>query len=586
MRRSKEPVVKSLADRLLAAADAVPVPASPAVHLAALLTILRWIAVLGLAAVLGASIVSGRVPAESWSRLWAVWGAMAVFNAVVSGVGPARFATQRSLSLQLAADVLFLAALLQLAGGITNPFSGIFVLQAAVIPVILEEGRAKRAIALLVLFIAGLTALEATGVAPPGCLRGADGLCPTEIDPLGVAAAGASVVVLVVFSSLMVLALISQLRNDRDRLSRATADLAREAIQLGDARATLWSEREKLQALVECMADAVVFAAPDGRVLLHNRAAAGLWTDKPGAERDLHVCHERDKWSAMLEKLTNPGPEEAHPTLTLGGRHYEATYARVALADGTLFGAVMIARDITERVLEQASNMHKERMATVGKLAAGLAHEINNPLGAIALFTEHAIKKLGSGSPLTEHLETVLRNTNQCKKIVHDLLDYARQRLPERRHLGVAELLGDVARTLAPHCERAQVELSVVRAPGSPEQVFGDRDQLRQVLVNLGLNSLEAMGGKGRLSFAVADGPRPVISVIDDGPGIAPEHRDKIFSEFFTTKPEGTGLGLAVARDIALAHRGRLYLDPSHTPGCRFVLELPVRAESDAEAEA
>jgi two-component system sensor histidine kinase FlrB len=347
------------------------------------------------------------------------------------------------------------------------------------------------------------------------------------------------------------------------------------------------AEQGKLKLIVNCMNDAVIFAAPSGRVLLFNRAAAGMLAPRPGAADDVYVCHEPHVWDKLLAKLTDPGPSEVHPLLEIGGRQYEATYARVDGPHGGLYGAVMVARDVTERLQEQVTRMQEERMATVGKLAAALAHELNNPLGAIALFSQHALKGLEPTSRLAEHLGTVLRNADLCKKIVRDLLEYARQRPPQSKPFLLEDLLGDVRRTLAPYCAQAGIALETIVDPRLPRQAVGDPVQLRQLLVNLGLNAVEAMTAGGALTFR-ASGSDGVLrfAVEDTGPGVAAAERDRIFSAFYTTKSEGTGLGLAVARDIAEGHAGQLELDESHTAGARFVLSIPVRSLPSARVEA
>ena len=213
----------------------------------------------------------------------------------------------------------------------------------------------------------------------------------------------------------------------------------------------------------------------------------------------------------------------------------------------------------------------------MGKLAAALAHELNNPLGAISLFTQHALAEIKPPDPLADYLGTVLRNANLCKKIVRDLLEYARQRPPERREFPLRELLGDVVRTLEPHAQTSGVAIRC--EPNSKGDVFlhGDPDQLRQVLVNLGLNSIEAMPKGGILTFRLdpAPGGSVRMAVADTGVGIALEQQERIFTAFHTTKPEGTGLGLTVARDLVAAHGGTLEVQSTPGKGTTFTITLP-----------
>lgn len=338
----------------------------------------------------------------------------------------------------------------------------------------------------------------------------------------------------------------------------------------------LQQERETLQSIIDCMADVVIFASPDGRLLLRNRASDQLYPQGVPTG-DLHVCHDSAVWDRLLAKLANPGPKENHPVLNVDGHAFEATYARVCGPDGTLRGVVMVARDITERLQTQAWRMQEERMAVVGRLAAGLAHELNNPLSCIALFTQQAIKRASDDAPLREYLGTVLRNANQCAKIVKDLLVYARQRAPEKRATDAVELLRDVIRTVDASAAAANVKV-VLAWDGTPSTYTLDPDQMRQVLVNLALNGIDSMDGGGTLELRCArTADALLLAVKDTGCGIPAADLELIFRPFFTTKATGTGLGLAVAQDIVHAHGG--VITPESAAGCgtTFTVSLPLK---------
>ncbi|MCC6751491.1 MAG: hypothetical protein IT371_27815 [Deltaproteobacteria bacterium] len=556
--------------------------------LAAWLLGLRWVAVAALVVVVVLSTsVSHRVGEGAAAGLYGLVGVLAAFNAALSVAGPSRLASELALGLQIGGDVLILGGLVHLAGGIANPFSGFFVFHAVIASLVLKPTQAARFAAFIAGFVLLLTAAEASGWLAPSCLRDARGICQPAGDALELLAYGLGVSVLVAGCAAIVIALHAQSRRDRDELREATEQLAAEAARLDGARSELAVAQEKLQSIVQCMADAVIFATPDGKVLLHNKAAAELWQGE--AQVPLHaleVCHTPASWAAVMAKVQDPAPIEEHPVLQLNGRAYEATYARVSGPAEELYGVVMVARDITERLAEQASHVQRERMATVGRLAAALAHELNNPLGAIALFTQHALKHLDPGVPLADHLGTVMRNANLCKKIVRDLLEYARQRPPERRELEVRDLLDDVVRTLQPQGQQSRILLVTVVHEGVSRPIFGDPDQLRQVLVNLGLNAIDAMPDGGRLVFAVDRLPDGGvrIDVRDTGSGIAPEELERVFQPFHTTKAEGTGLGLAVARDLVAAHGGRIDLTSDLGRGSTFSVLLPAALEVAGEA--
>lgn len=539
---------------------------------------LRWIAVFVSAAVVGfATLASNRVPPESAPYLWAGVIALAAFNAVLSLLGPQRLSSQRALAVQVAGDVTALGWLIHHAGGLQNPFAGFFVFHAAIAAVVLEARPARRVAVAIASFVLALAAAEAS-VLPPGCLLGdAQGACPAAVDWMFHVGTGVGVAVLVVGCAVIVIPLMHLLHAERERLAQTSSALAARAGELVTAQTEVQQERERLQTIIDCMADAVLYVTPDGVVRLHNRAAQKFFPPEALSNGDLRACHPPETWKLLLEKVTAPEPVEVHPILQVNGRSYEASYARVGDADGNIHGVVMAARDITERIEAQQWRMQEERMAVVGKLAAALAHELNNPLGAIALFTQHALAEIKPRDPLAEYLGTVLRNANLCKKIVRDLLEYARQRPPERREVAVGELLGDVVRTLEPHAQRSGVAIRGEVNGQGDAFLYCDPDQMRQVLVNLGLNSIEAMPNGGALTFRLepAAGGTVRVAVVDTGQGIPPEQQERIFTAFHTTKPEGTGLGLTVAQDVVAAHGGTIEVSSTPGEGSIFTVTLP-----------
>jgi signal transduction histidine kinase len=532
---------------------------------------LRWVACAGAALVVAGAAWQDRLaPGAGWP-LWGGVLGLAVFNVALSARAVEAWAHDRGLALQIAGDALLLAWLLHHAGGLTNPFSAMFVFHATTAAVVLPAVRARRVAAGIGLLIGSLAALEATGVWPAWPLSLGHG-APAPLDAGLLVVSGLSAMGITLGAGAIVGVLVTRLRDER----RLLAD-----------------ERERLQTIIDCMGDAVLFVTPDGVIRLRNAAAQQLWPEGSPPDADLRACHPAERWDALLGLLGRAEPLAVHPVLAVRGRHFEASWSHVTGPDGRPHGVVMVARDITERVARQQHQMQEERMATVGKLASGLAHELNNPLGAIALFTQHALSTVRPDEPLADHLGTVLRNANLCKTIVRDLLAYARRRPPERSDTSVAELLADVERTLSPRAAANGATLCVDVGPGTPTAVFGDADQLRQVLVNLGLNALEAIGmrrGMVCLSASAVPGvPEGVrFGVADDGPGIPPEERERVFQAFHTTKAEGTGLGLTVAADIVRAHGGVLQLDAVDGCGCSFsfVVTPPVRLLSRARATA
>lgn len=538
---------------------------------------LRWVAILGAsAAIATACYVTGHVDGSAGPYLWTGVAALVTFNGVLSIAGTRRLSSQGALGVQVAGDVVVLAYLLYYVGGIRNPFAGFFAFHAVIASIVLEPRTARRTALAIAALVALLTALECLGIGPGQAVRG----IPTPGDVSVIAATGGAVTVVTFGCAVFAGGLVSVIRREKEGLAQASAALAAHVATLQVVQDQMRKERENLQTIIDCMADAVLYVDPNGRIRLHNRAARALWPEASATPETIEVCHTPDEWRRIVERMRGASEVEAHPLIELHGHTFEANFARVPSADGGLLGMIMVARDVTERIEAQKWRMQEVRMATVGKLAAALAHELNNPLGAIALFSQHALAGLKPGHALHDHLGTVLKNANLCKKIVRDLLEYARQRPPERRELRLDELLRDVGRTLDLRAQASGVSILLEGIDGDEPTVFGDRDQLCQVLVNLGLNAIEAMPGGGTLTIRAT--PRSSggahLEVIDTGVGIPPEEREKIFSAFHTTKPEGTGLGLAVAKDIVTAHGGSIGFRSQPDRGTTFVIDLPGRS--------
>lgn len=226
-----------------------------------------------------------------------------------------------------------------------------------------------------------------------------------------------------------------------------------------------------------------------------------------------------------------------------------------------------------------------ERLATVGKMAAHITHEIRNPLSAIGLNLEMLEAELegasnepGGAEEARELVVAIKAEANRLSKLSEQYLSLARRRAPVFAREPLGELAEEVLAFLKPELDRAKVELEVVSESPPPMASF-DESLLRQAIVNLIRNAREAMpdGGKIRVTVGAAPDGGADLSIEDSGPGIPEELRANIFDPFFTTKQRGTGLGLAVTREIVEAHRGTIACEPraSGASGTRFVIHLP-----------
>ncbi len=229
--------------------------------------------------------------------------------------------------------------------------------------------------------------------------------------------------------------------------------------------------------------------------------------------------------------------------------------------------------------------MKSERLATLGQLAAGVAHEINNPLGAVLMYTHLALEDLKEENVLRKNLEKAVAEASRCKDIVKGLLDFSRQTEPKVEDSDVNKTL---ERTLAIVENQAlfqNVRITKVLCPSLPK-VSMDVGQIQQVFTNIVLNAAEAMEGKGELTLATrmtADNEHIEIEFSDIGCGIAAEYREKIFDPFFTTKEvgSGTGLGLAVSHGIISSHKGTIEVKSERGKGTTFFIRLPIKRKEN-----
>lgn len=233
---------------------------------------------------------------------------------------------------------------------------------------------------------------------------------------------------------------------------------------------------------------------------------------------------------------------------------------------------------MTNAIKEQREQLvETEKLAGIGRLAAGVAHEINNPLGVILGYVR-LLRPKAEGS-LADELRIIEDEAVRCQEIVEGLLDLSRPSLPPTTDVDLRALCEDVAGRLRESQGAGAARVTVTGeglAPGHPQK-------LRQVLTNLIKNASEASGPGGAVEVRTAlDSTWATVSIEDSGPGITPEARGRLFEPFFTTKPGGTGLGLAVSQAIARAHGGSIEVDRSPKGGALFTLLLPATNEGRA----
>lgn len=285
-----------------------------------------------------------------------------------------------------------------------------------------------------------------------------------------------------------------------------------------------------------------------------------------------------------LERRHEMGGAEQITVAGAAGRRISLSCSPVRQPDGRIFLLELVA-DVTEREQLQARLTEAERLATAGELAAGVAHEIRNPLAAIV----NATTLLGAEQTLTREerantLGAVKKEARRLNQILSDFLVFARPREPKQLPGDIREIADHVAALIREDPGRAQrVEVDVGVDPAVPAFAF-DADQITQVLWNIALNGVDAIEGRGRLSIAVGlRGPTAAIAISDTGRGMPAEERRRVFEPFFSRKHAGTGLGLTIARRIVAAHDGRIEVESTPGRGTCFTVLLPL-SKGDPDA--
>jgi two-component system NtrC family sensor kinase len=248
---------------------------------------------------------------------------------------------------------------------------------------------------------------------------------------------------------------------------------------------------------------------------------------------------------------------------------------------GELAAAFNRMTEIIKRNKEMEANLAQQgKMASLGVLSSGVAHEINNPLGVILGYASYIEGKITPEDPNYTYIHEIKRESKRCKKIVQDLLSYARTPKPALEETDVNALLDQIVDFAANHTDMHHVSVVKKLTPGLP-RIMADGDQLRQVAINLILNAGAAMGEGGRLVVSTSlDGEGFVnLQFADDGAGIPPDNLEKIFEPFFTTKARGTGLGLAITKQIVEQHQGKIAIESEVGRGTTVVIRLPVERE-------
>ncbi len=272
-------------------------------------------------------------------------------------------------------------------------------------------------------------------------------------------------------------------------------------------------------------------------------------------------------------------------------------YASIIYEEEREIATIGFFHDLRERLRmeeelkrAQVQLLQAEKMASLGKLAAGVAHQLNNPLGSITLFTQLMIEEHDLPAAAREDLRRIIQDAERCRDTVRELLEFARQTRQQMQPQDINRALSRTLFLLKNQSLFQNIDIICEFDPALPP-VQADIQQINHLFMNLILNAVQAMRNRGRLGLRTGLAPDPGqvrIAVSDTGPGIAPEILPHIFEPFFTTKApgEGTGLGLSMAYSIAQNHGGEIRVESTPGQGTTFAVILPVAGPPQKGADS
>ena len=352
------------------------------------------------------------------------------------------------------------------------------------------------------------------------------------------------------------------------------------ALENMEAIDALLRQNKLLELIFEGISDPMLLVDEGGTVILANPSARALAEGiRPGAPIQtwfvsISVPAVKDGTLAAAIAAQTPSNLE----FELPGMRHLAVSVYPLLDSGDAGRAVVYIRETTTEKRLLAQMQQSEKLAALGRLAAGLAHEINNPLGVIRCYAQ-LLQKSQLNAQAQEDLAVIVRHTQKAHNVLQDLLGLARDNTPASGSSDLGEVVRDMAQIFRVQVDKTGVALELDLEPGLP-RVVADASILEQILTNLLVNAFDAVPAEtGRIVVSTRIGPlrrTAILSVTDNGPGIPPEHLGQIFDPFFTTKEigKGTGLGLTVVHELMRELGGTV--EVLGNPGATFVLNFPV----------
>ena len=352
----------------------------------------------------------------------------------------------------------------------------------------------------------------------------------------------------------------------------------------------LKQSRDYLQQVIASMANGMISIDSLGRVTAFNDMALDLLGLKETEVKNTDLNSIIDFQSSGINETLTEGATfvEKEIVYNRGAEKVPLALSVSPILDekGRSTGAVIIIRDLSEIKRLQEKVRRSERLAAIGELAAGVAHEVRNPLSSIRGFAQFLRHVLEDKPEEREYAEIMVKEVDRINNVVTNLLSFARPVKPDLVPTDLPKLLDHTVRLVEEDARLRNINIRVSTSNGL-KKINVDGNQITQVMLNLILNALQAVesGGNVTIEARMVDSNLLTLSVEDDGPGIPPGNASKIFDPFYTTREKGTGLGLAIVHMIVENHGGEINLVspvPGKVKGCRITIDLPISTNNSA----
>lgn len=568
------------------------------IHFSAWFIRMRWLAcVMGTVLVIVSIRVLRYLEEQAFAPLCALILLLVFSNILFSQMLKRRWCIRYLAEIQVGTDLLILTAMLHFSGGLENPMAVAYIFHIIIGGILLDRRKCYTIVFVASLLFIGLASAEQAGylkhytllVLPHGTQQGRLGPVAYERlrEVIGSSMEGSAMnhashepvyvvsmvilqMVLMMLTAYFITTIMEQLRAGEKHRQAAGQRLERVVQATGAGFAILDRDLHS--------------------VWLNDQIRQWLNLSDSQTHQDLALL---DRWTgaeggpaaSTLRDGKVRAVERTLPDTNGNKRFFQTTVAPLTDSSGDVYQVVELTQDITEHKLMEAEAMHTGKLATLGFMAAGIAHEVGNPLASISTRLR-LLERDPQESFLKESLPLLMQQIDRISRIVHDISSFSRPGETEWRVCQVNVIILELTTILRFHKKRARIEIGTDLAENLPD-IRVNRDQLTAVFLNLGLNALEAMVNGGTLTIKThMCGEAIGIVFTDTGPGISEEVFPRLFTPFFSNKQGGLGLGLSIAQRMMLAHGGHIDAENHPQGGAVFTAILPKSCYTDLRRDA